>query len=145
MAIFLLSLFAWYYHEAYGLNLWELAFTSRGHAIYTFYTVVFMFLGVPVTAVTLVFEKCWLPLPEVLRPYWRFRSLLVGGVLALPFVFLLCDYIQFQFLPFGMQAAISMKLAVRIHLVAVVACALQFWLEIRRTTNAPMPRLTIRW
>jgi len=145
VAVFLLSLFPWYYHEAYAVNLWELAFTERGYAIYTFYTVVFVFLALPVTVVTFCLEKRWIPFPEGLRPYWRFRSLIVGGLIGVPFLFFLGDYISFQFLPFGIQASIAMKLAFRLHLLAVIGCALQFWLELRKAANLPAPRLTLRW
>ncbi|GEM_PF-4693663 len=145
IAVFFLSWFSWYVREDYSLNLWDLAFTMRGHSIYTFYTVVFMFLALPVAVIVCCLEKSWIPLPADLRPFWPWRSLIVGGMIALPFLFLLGDYIEFQFLPFGTQAAIAMKLAFRIHLVAVVACALQFWLEQRKATGAPMPRFTIRW
>jgi hypothetical protein len=144
-AIFVLSLFTWYFRESYALNLWELAFTGRGEATYTFYTIVFMFLALPITAIALILEKGWLPLPDALRPIWPFRALIVGGVIALPFVFFLYDYIGFQFLPFGVQAAIAMKLAFRVHLLAVVACALQYWLQRRKANNRPLPRITIRW
>ncbi len=145
VAILLLSLFAWYYREDYALNLWELAFTARGYSIYTFYTVVFMFLAFPIAVVALCLEKRWIPVPDGLQPYWRWRSLVVGGLIGLPFIFFLGDYIDFQFLPFGTQATIAMKLAFRLHAAAVVACGLQFWLEQRDAANLPLPRLTIRW
>lgn len=146
VVVFFLSLFPWYYREAYAVNLWELAFHSdRGYAIYTFYTVVFVFLALPVTVVAFCLEKRWIPFPEGLRPYWRWRSLIVGGLLGVPFLLFLGDYISFQFLPFGVQASIAMKLAFRLHLLAVIGCALQFWLELRQAANLPAPRLTLRW
>ena len=144
-AIFLLSFFAWYVKEDYRLNLWELAFTSRGYAIYTFYTVVFVFLALPAVVINFCLEKRWIPMPDGLRPYWPWRALIVGGVLALPFVLFVGDYIAFQFLPFGTQASIAMKLAFRLHLLAVIACALQFWLEQRKANASPLPRFTFRW
>lgn len=144
VAIFFLSLFPWYYREDYALNLWELAFSERGYAIYTFYTVVFV-LAFPITIVTFCLEKGWIPIPDGLRPYWRWRSLIVGGLIGLPFLMFLGDYVQFQFLVFGTQAKIAMKLAFRFHLAAVIACALQFWLELRNASNLPLPRLTVRW
>lgn len=144
-AVFFLSLFPWYYREDYALNLWELAFTSRGYSIYTFYTVVFLFLAMPISIVTLCLEKRWIPMPAGLGPTWRWRSLIVGGLVGMPFLFFLGDYIDFQFLPVGTEATIAMKLAFRFHLVAVLGCALQFWLEQRNAANLPLPRVTGRW
>lgn len=144
VAVFFLSLFPWYYREDYALNLWELAFTTLGHSIYTFYTVVFI-LAMPVTIVTFCLERRWIPAPDGLRPFWRWRSLVVGGLIGLPFLLFLGDYVSFQFLPFGVQASIAMKLAFRFHLAAVIACALQFWLELRNAANLALPRLTVRW
>src|SRR5262245_31275362 len=137
VAVFFLSLFPWVDRETYAMNLWELAFTERGYAMYTFYTVVFVFLAFPIALVTFCVEKRWIPLPEGLRPWWRFRSLVVGGLVGLPFLFFLADYINFQFLPFGVQTAIAMKLAFRLHLLAVIGCTLQFWLELRKAANLP--------
>lgn len=145
VAILVLSIFAWYVREDYRLNLWELAFTSRGYAIYTFYTVVFMFLAMPAAVINLCLEKRWIPTPDGLRPYWPWRSLIVGGVIVLPFLLFFGDYVAFQFLPFGTQASIAMKLAFRLHALAVIACALQFWLEQRQAAGAPLPRFTFRW
>ncbi len=91
------------------------------------------------------FEQHWIPLPVGLRPVWRWRSLIVGGAVALPFLFFLGDYVACHFQTFGNPTSIAMKIAFRVHLLAVVASALQFWLEQRKTKNAPLPRLDIRW
>jgi hypothetical protein len=41
--------------------------------------------------------------------------------------------------------ALSMKLAVRIHLVALLGALAEFWLERRRKLRLPLPETTIRW
>ena len=72
-------------------------------------------------------------------------SVIVGGAIALPFVFFLVDYIEFQFLPFGTQASIAMKLAFRLHFLGVVSSVAQLWLDWRKRRNLPFPRIDLRW
>ncbi len=143
--IFFLSFFAWYFDVETPFNLWELAFTQAGAAVYTFYTVVVFFLALPAAVITLILEKRWLPLPAGLQGVWPWRSLLVGGLIAVPFLMFFGDYVGCFFRILGNPATIAMKLAFRLHLLAVVACALQFWLELRRPRNLPLPRLEVRW
>jgi hypothetical protein len=145
VAIFLLSWFTWVDREVKTLNLWELAFTSDGYAINSLYAVAYLFVALPVGLITFSLEKRWLPMLEGLRPFWPWRSLIVAGVVGLPFVFFLVNYIDYLFLPFGRQADLAMKIAFRLHLVALVSSLLQFWLERRKSRNAPLPRLDVRW
>lgn len=145
-ALFFLSFFNWHYREMiFGFNLWELAFTSNGYAVYTLYTVVLVFFAIPLTGVVFALEMAWIPLPDGLRPYWPWRFPVVGGAVGLPFLFLLGDYVSCHFQVFGNPAAIALKLAFRVHLLAVVCCALQIWLERRKVMNLPLPRIDVKW
>jgi len=141
--LFLLSLFPWYWIEVYSANLWQLAFTEVN--MYTFYVIVLIFIAWPLSIVVFMLEQHWIPLPDALRPLWAWRSVFVGLAILLPFAFFLGDYVMCMFRQFGNPATIAMKLAVRIHFLAVLASGLQFWLEQRRSRNLPLPKLEIRW
>ena len=143
--LFFLSFFTWYHRDVDSHNLWQLGFGEQGRASYVFYIVFFVFVAQPLAILTLCFEQRWIPLPVGLRPVWRWRSLIVGAATALPFIFLLGNYVAYHFQTFGNPTSIAMKIAFRVHLLAVVASALEFWLEQRKTKNAPLPRLEIRW
>lgn len=144
--LFILSLFPWYWRigsEVDSLNLWQLAFTEVN--TYTFYVVVLMFIAWPLSVVVFVFERRWLALPDALRPLWPWRAVFVGMAILLPFVFFLGDYVMCMFRQFGNPATIAMKLAVRVHFLAVLACMFQFWLEQRRSRSLPLPKMETRW
>ncbi|MCS7046701.1 MAG: hypothetical protein NZO58_10125, partial [Gemmataceae bacterium] len=85
LVILATSFFAWYQErDAASLrlvprNLWELAFTSDGQAIYTFYVVVLLFVTLPLTLLVTAVDRGWLPLPPALRELWQWRLLLLGG------------------------------------------------------------------
>jgi len=143
--LFFLSFFTWYHLEADSRNLWQLGFGERGTALFVFYIVFLVFVAQPLAILTLSFEQRWIPLPVGLRPVWPWRSLIVGGAVTLPFIFLLAEYVAYHFQVFGNPTSIAMKLAFRVHLLAVVASALQFWVEQRKAKNAPLPRLELRW
>jgi len=141
--LFILSLFPWYWIEMYSANLWQLAFTEVN--MYTFYVIVLIFVAWPLSIVAFLLEQRWLPLPEALRPLWPWRSVFVGMAILLPFVFFLGDYVTSMFRQFGNPATLAMKLAVRVHFLAVLACGFQFWLEQRRSRNLPLPKMEMRW
>jgi hypothetical protein len=143
--LFFLSFFTWYHSETFGTrNLWQLGFSEGGYARYVFY-IVFTFIALMFAVLVLSFEQQWIPLPVGLRPFWPWRALIVGAATALPFIFFLGDYVACHFQVFGNPTSIAMKLAFRVHLLAVVASALHFWLEQRKGKNAPLPRLELRW
>jgi hypothetical protein len=143
--LFILSLFPWYWIEVSSANLWQLAFTFTEVNMYTFYVIVLIFIAWPLAILVFILEQRWLPLPAALRPLWPWRSVFVGMAIFLPFVFFLGDYVMAMFRSFGNPATIAMKLAIRIHFLAVLACAFQFWLEQRRSRNLPLPRMEMKW
>jgi hypothetical protein len=140
--LFILSLFPWYWIEVLSANLWQLAFTEVN--MYTFYVIVLFFAWV-LSIFVFIMEQRWLSLPDALRPLWPWRSVFVGMAILLPFVFFLGDYVMAMFRSFGNPATIAMKLAIRIHFLAVLACAFQFWLEQRRARNLPLPKMEMKW
>jgi hypothetical protein len=143
--IFVLSLFPWYFREEYTLNLWQLAFTERGFASSTLYTLVVIFLAWPLSIAVLGWEQGWIPNLPALEPYWRWRAALVGLLTLVPFLFFLSDYIWCQFRVFGNPTLFAMKLAFRLHFVAVVGSALAFWLEVRKWDQLTYPKVDVRW
>jgi hypothetical protein len=142
--LFVLSLFPWYWTENVSYNLWQLAFSAID-GTYTFYTVVLIFVAWPLAIITFIVEQRWLSLPAALRPLWPWRSAFVGAALLLPLVFFFFDYVACQFRPLGNPATLAMKLALRVHVLAVIACGLQFWLESRKPANLPPPKIELRW
>ena len=139
--LFLLS----FGHWAGSLNVWEAAFGSHDHSLaFIFYMLLTMILGLPLTWVKLAFEKNWIPLPDALKPIWPWRAVIVGGVLGLAFLILAFLWLSWNLVSVN-EAALSLKLGVRVHLVAVLAYAAEYWLDRRRRSRLPLPEATFRW
>ena len=144
--LFVLSLFPWYWSMGATRfeNLWQLAFGQRLIAIYTFYVVVLFVIAWPLSVLVFIIERRWLPLLPNLRALWPWRAAFVGAALLLPFAFFAFDYVAAHLDDWGNPATVARKLAFRVHLVAVVSCVLQFWLEQRRPANLPPPVVELR-
>jgi Transcription factor zinc-finger len=152
--IFLLSFGKWLGHS----NLWELL--GAGDTAIIFYAIFTIFLGLPLAWAKLAFEKGWIPKQDFLRPIWAWRSLIVAGVLGAGFLILGILWLMGN-LGFGgtppivegipafpaipMLMDLSLKLAVRVHLIAVLGALAEFWLERRKKLKLPLPEATIRW
>jgi hypothetical protein len=164
--IFFLSFGSWLGRS----NLWELL--GAGDASFVFYWIFTILLALPLTWVKLAFEKGWIPKQDFLRPIWPWRSQIVAGVLGVGFLLLAVLWIMGNIysgvdvkaaaLPTTPPAegvipaitmptvvittmALSMRLAVRVHLVALLGALAEFWLERRRKLRLPLPETTIRW
>ena len=145
-AVFLLSFFDWKNDGGQGqMNLWGMAFHSDGPGRYVAYIVFTLFLALPLAWVKLSFEKNWLPMPAALAPFWPWRSVIVGGLLLLAFVVPFFDALQWNLTAISNPMSLGMKLAIRAHLVAIIASGLEYWLLTRAKAAAPLPDLTIRW
>jgi hypothetical protein len=146
-------------------NLWGAAFEPADTAL-IFYVLLTIFLGLPLAWLKLAFEKGWIPKQDFLKPIWPWRSLIVAGVLGLSFLILAVLWVMGNIgsgvhisaiVPPGEGApfvpptvvlttmAISMKLAVRVHLIAVLGALADYWLEQRRKKRLPLPEATFRW
>ncbi|MBX9677894.1 MAG: hypothetical protein K2X38_03950 [Gemmataceae bacterium] len=146
--IFLLSFFPWRL-VTWELNsgpgwagLWGLAF-SDVDAVYILYAVFTVFIALPLAGVLLAIDKGWFPKVSAVAPVWPWRHAILGGILLLPLLLTGPYYLNALFL--GNSLGVAQKLALRLHLVAVIALLLQFWLERRATRNLPLPRISIRW
>jgi hypothetical protein len=156
--IFLLSFGNW----IGSLNLWESAFGghpvlnlpgfdmaipaghsshSAGFIVYVIFT---LFFALPLAWVKLAFEKNWIPNLDALHPIWPWRAVIVGGVAALGALLLLFLWISSNLSQWNFMA-LAMKVAVRLHLIAVVAYAAEYWLELRKQRRLPLPDVTVRW
>jgi hypothetical protein len=166
--IFFLSFGPWLYKS----NLWESAFGTHGDSALVFYALWTIFLALPIAWVKLALEKGWIPKQDFLRPIWPWRSLLVAGVIGVSFLILAVLWLLGIIDP-GVKVtppvvpttppaegavpvipapiilittmALSMKLAFRVHLVALLGALAEFWLERRRKQRLPLPETTIRW
>ncbi|MFO0864212.1 MAG: hypothetical protein U0744_06080 [Gemmataceae bacterium] len=143
-AIFVLSLFPWVVvlGDLASYSLWGLAFSVTS-AIYMLYVIFTIFLALPLAWVLLAFEKGWLPKIPALAPVWPWRHVVLGGILLLPLLLTVPGYLTAMFV--GVPLGFALKLALRLHLVAVVALLLHFWIERRAKQNLPLPRISIRW
>ena len=147
-AIFILSFFPWHLARPalnmVPLSLWELAITGgQGHFLgYLLLTAVCF----PLSVAALIFDKKWAPAPPGLGAFLLFKNLIVGLLLALAFLFVLYDYAEAHLIQTtGNPLAVAMKIAVRLHLVAILACFGMFWLHWRTQKNLPLPKCEIRW
>jgi hypothetical protein len=155
--IFFLSFGKWMGHS----NLWELF--GAGDVAIIFYALLTIFFALPLAWVKLAFDKGWLPKQDFLRPIWPWRSLIVAGILGAGFLIVAVLWIignmsssyvpvmptkleDIVALPSSLALmALSMKLAVRVHLIALLGSLAEFWLERRRKLRLPLPEATIRW
>lgn len=142
--IFLLSFFPWLviFGDLASFSLWGLAF-SVTNAIYMLYTILTLFLAFPLAWALLAFDQKWLPRIPALAPVWPWRHVILGGILLVALLMTAPGYLTALFL--GAPLGFALKLALRLHLVAVIALLLQFWLERRAPRNLPLPRISIRW
>ena len=143
--MFLLSFFDWMALGIVSMNLWGMAFHADGPGRYVVYVVFTLFLALPLSWMKLCFEKNWLPMPAALGPFWPWRSVVVGGLLLLAFVVPFFDTLRWNLASPMNPMGFGMKLALRAHLVAIVASGLEYWLLSRSKTSSPLPDLTIRW
>jgi hypothetical protein len=142
--IFVLSFFSWLviFGDLASFSLWGLAFSVTS-AIYIMYVIFTIFLALPLAWVLLAFEKGWLPKVPALAAVWPWRHVILGGILLLPLLLTVPGYLTALFV--GAPLGFALKLALRLHLVAVIALLLHFWLERRAKQNLPLPRISIRW
>jgi hypothetical protein len=144
LLIFFLSFFTWHSTEnTTAANMWSLAFVPQmGHI--TAYMVLFC-LAFPLVFVTLGFDKGWIPAPPQLAVIVLIKNLVVGAFLAFAFVLLAYDFVNGNLFEKSNPIALPMKLAFRLHFIAVLASFLMFWLQWRKKYNLPLPKCEVRW
>jgi hypothetical protein len=140
--IFFFSFFNWHQYSDRLLSMWGLAVEVE--PLFLFYTLLF-FLCFPLAIASLVVElKLFVPPPN-LEPFLRFKDLIVALFLAIGFLLLCVDYFLAYFSSPTNPILLGEKVVVRLHLLAIVASLLMFWLHWRRMTNLPFPKCELRW
>lgn len=97
---------------------------------------IFMILAFACSVPSTLMSVKVIPAPPGLDPW---RALIVGGITFASFFFLAIRYIDWLFTP--APATIWFKLLVRLHFLALIGLALEFWLERRRLRNLPPPKI----
>lgn len=148
LGIFFLSPFSWHYLDAdRAYSLWGLSFSSvHGQAPFLGYTIL-MFLCLPLTVVATLLDKNWIPSPPQLAPALLWKNLAIGVILGLAYMSMCFDYLHSHVL-IGNHAnpiALAMKLAFRLHFIALVASFVMFWLTWRKSFNLPHPKAEVNW
>jgi hypothetical protein len=145
--IFFLSFFSWHWigsDPTRSMSLWGLAFTERGEAQFLAYTILMFPCGLLAIAAAL-FDSGLVPTQPQLAPVMTWKNLIVGVFLILAFAMLCIDYIIQHFAAAGNPIAIAEKVAIRLHFLAVLASFLMFWLQLRKASNKPLPRIELHW
>ena len=151
--IFFLSFFTWHspvistdrnVDNTPALSLWGLSFTKDGQAQFLAYTIL-MFLTGTLTLLSLPIDKGWVAVPPNLTPFVAIKSLIVGLLLGLTFLLLCIDYLSAHVGAGANPIALPLKLAFRLHFIAVLATFLLFWLHWRKKSNLPLPKVEARW
>jgi hypothetical protein len=126
-----------------SVNAWTLGFGGgRGDALFATYLILAI-LALVVSIPSSLFALGLAPTPPFVQALGPWRSLIVGGIALLSFLFLLIRYLDAVFNSAPMT--IWFKLSVRIHFVVIIAALIEFWLERRRVKNLPPPRLEMHW
>ncbi len=144
--IFVLTFFSWHYSgPTHAEWFWSLAFTTEhGEAAFLAYAILTLMSG-PLALAALVFDVGLVPAQPQLAPVMTWKNLIVGVFLTLAFAMLCIDYVIQHFAATGNPIALAEKIAIRLHFLAVVASFLMFWLELRKKSNKPLPKIELHW
>jgi hypothetical protein len=140
--IFLLSFFPWAAESVGSQNLWECAF-SLSMVRFIFYVVLFLLAWLASIA-SVVFNARLAPEPPFLQQLGPWRHAIAGGISLMAFLFLAIAYIEWVFLTQS-PMTVWMRIAVRVHLLAVLSAFLELWLDSRQKRRSPPPRVELRW
>ena len=147
--VFILSLFTWHNIDAdHSPSLWGLSFidqkvadAKQGH--FLAYTILMIFPTPLLVLAALILDRFFTP-PQV-APFVKWVYLAAGVFLAITFLLLCIDVLDVHFLQRFNSTALPLKLAFRLHFVAMLACFLMFWVLGRKTNNLPPPKVELRW
>src|SRR5262249_54532940 len=113
---------------------WSKVFSSAWLVFYFF----FYFLATGLAIGSLLVTLKVVPQPQQLKPLMPWRPVIVGGVAALAFLFLLFGALGEDLATFWFG------LTLYVHFIALVGLALEFCLDVRGP-NSPLPRIDIVW
>lgn len=104
-----------------------------------------LILAWPLSIVSLLMQLQVVVLPAGLRGLRPLRPLLVGIPAVLGFGALAWVYLPATFHVFKDFGTFGLRLAVILHIFALIGLGLDQWLEKRRQRNLPPPRIEMRW
>jgi hypothetical protein len=126
------------------LSMWELSFSKSGKLMFLAYALLLL-LCILLASASLVFEKQWIAMPPPLRPFILWKDLIVALFLSIGFMILTYEYLDALHNYRVSPIMTAMKIAFRLHFLAIVASLLMFWLHWRKLSNAPPPKCELRW
>lgn len=151
LLVFFLLFFTWANiytsPEPHPRGPWGLGF-GGGNPLILFYLLLFLLAFLLVIGITaLRFSPVPIKLPAAVKQVWPWRSAIVFFLLFLTFFFLIlqiCLGFNAADSAFVVTTTLWLWLAVLLHLTALIAALLDFWLEQRGPTR-PLPRIQISW
>jgi hypothetical protein len=151
--LFVLSFFSWVFIVTglpienlnvgnFNFNLWNMAFGGGGRSfLWILYLLLTLFVALPLAWAKLLMEMNVVPTLDALKPYWSWRSAVVGAVVAVGLVLAIIGWLS---LP-SVSTGYGMFFGLRAHLIALIAYGLEYWLADRKNKRLPLPELTARW
>jgi hypothetical protein len=143
--VLILSIFPWF--PAVSLDIDSL--TIRSGNAWSFFDaliglfLILLLLSLIAAVASALVTLQLVPAPPFIQALGPWRFVIVGGITLLGFLFFLMRYLHVLFAAIG--ATVWFRLAFCIDLVAVLALALEVWLEFRRLKNLPLPRVEVHW
>jgi hypothetical protein len=140
--IFILSFFNWHtsanVDDRYGL--WGMAWRSGP---FLGYLVLMLFPTLLLVIASVVLDKAFMP-PQI-APFSKWKYLAVGGLLLVTFLLLCIDYLTAHLVEPISPIAVAMKIAFRLHFIAMASSFVLFWLQWRKASNLPEPKCDLHW
>lgn len=143
LILLLVSFMNWIVIPPIARNLWQLAFDPID-AGYVIYTLVTFFVALPLAWVVILMEINVIPLPPAIRPFWSWRGLVMTFLLFLTVLFPTIDLLRWNLSAAVDPSGLGLKIAVRLHWLAIACGGLEFWLDRRRKKRLPPPEFSLR-
>ena len=152
----------WPGHPEVSQSGWGTAFGKYFTGLGLLYVLLFI-LSLLAAVAAVVVPHVHVTLPRAVQQLWPWRSGFVAGLALLSFVFLVLELsldfglekeaqahqvpvlagAEADFLYSLLHRTVWLRLAVLLHLIAVIGATLEFWLALRK--NRPLPRVDIFW
>jgi hypothetical protein len=154
--LFLLSFFPWLSYAAVipqaridvaellaSRNLWTASFSAPIEPSLLVFLLLTVILAWLLSIVSFLMGQGIIPLPPAMYLLRIWRVLIVLGFALFGFVFFLIAYLQGTFGTGPYPITPWMKLAFRLHVLALIGLGLEFWLDRRRMRNLPSPKIEL--